>query len=424
MNLITALKTYPLREAMRLYESKLGNTYPMEDIQIDDWEMASNEIECCFLRSRGGSKTKDFTDWIIFRVLRTGERWAWLSSKSGQLDQAMIYVRENPFVQRVQRLANGKYNVILWNACIIRFGIISTSNLGLRVDGIVYDEEQENKGIQRTETYPQMAGMLTASVIHKQVHLGTRWINTLLDEHIETYPTSIRDWEQCPWLVKAGFIAKEISDGFTPDWEIDLLYRCIATAPGGMFFPSIILEDLSDHKITNEMLYGIDYGATDHIVGVEIAGVDCYLLEEYEVDIETHPSCVDFMKGQKVESEGGGYNVDARYSAKGLLVQQRVASSLVAVTQKWKDQRKMYGRRLRIHMDKNRTPGTTKDVKGATFGPDGYYLKNTANPCHWLDAFLHAIMANTTSYLSSAYKSKRNNILKAEAKRAARSTYR
>ena len=399
MKLLKALRIKPIRDSMRLYESKLKQDFMREEFQIDDWEMAENELQCCFLRSRGGSKTNDFTTWLIFHVLRTNERWAWLSSKSGQLDQALIYVRENPFVKEVKRITNGKYNVYLWTGKMIRFGLVSTSNLGLRLDGIVYDEEQDNRATQRSEIYPQMAGMLTASTIHKEIHLGTRWINTLLDEHIESYPTSTRDWEQCPWLVNSGFIKSEIDAGVTPDWQIDLLYRCIPTAPGGVLFPNLIVEDLKNYVIINAIQYGVDFGSKDMIVGISLVGNHCYVLFELAVELETNNYACDFMKNRKVEAEGGGYNVSERYGAKGKVLQQRLSASLIPVTNKWKSDRQMYSRGLIIHVDKHLTPNIYSDLKSASFGLDGLYLKDTTHPCHYLDAFFHATKANLTGYL-------------------------
>ena len=361
--------------------------------QVEDWRMADKEQECCFLRSRGGSKTNDFVDWIILRVIRTGERWAWLSSKSGQLEQALSYVRANPFVKRVKRLHPSKFDVTLWSNSVVRFSIVSTSNLGLRLDGIVFDEEEDLKGSQVEDVYPQMAGMLTTSPIHKMIHLGTRWINTMFDQHCEQYPTSVHDWTQCKWLVDAGFIQKEIEEGVTPDWQIDLLYRCIPTIPGGVLFPSIQLVDLTSDLREAEQ-YGIDFGGTDKCVGVILEGKKCYVMEEYSVDLETYNDALDKLAGKLIEAESGGYNDSDRYSAKSKMMRERLGATTHAVTNKWKSDRQMLARSFKIYVDKNRTPNTYKDLKGATFGPDGLYLKDIKHPCHYLDAFLHAIRIN------------------------------
>ena len=432
-----AIKKYPLRKAIEAYwkficlpiiNKRRGSHLTLADIiwQMDDWEWTWDHEHACHCRSRGGSKTFDFIHYVSFRAIRTGEKWGWLTPKGGQLGQATLYFQESPLYKGMFCLTIGnvrKHFVELVDGTRILIGIVSTSNLGMRLDGLVIDEEEDMEHKQLEDVYPQMEGMMTDSLSGQFLHLGTLWVGSKYNDHTEQYPTQIRPWDKIPHLIASPKMQNIMKNTIICEWEKDLLYRCIPTAPGGSFFPSVILEDLSQHVVTTEMLYGLDYGSTDHCVGIELVGNHCYLLEELELDIERYPASVDFMKGKKVESEGGGYNVDSRYSAKGLLVQNRVGASLVAITQKWKNQRKMFVRKLIIHCDRNRTPYTTKDVKGATFGKDGFYLKDTAHPCHWLDAFLHALKANNTSYLSSPHTSRKSQILNNERERNMRNVY-
>ena len=416
MKLIDAIRTLPLREAQELYESKLGRSYKMMPLQHDDWEFVEKNTTSVIVRSRGGSKTQDFTDWIIFHVLRTKEQFAWLSCKGGQLQQAMTYVRQNPFIKHIKCHSSAKYDITLLTGKIIRFGIISTSNLGLRVDGIVYDEFEDLQTKQEMETYPQMAGMMTHSPIHKTIYLGTLWINCLLNDYKEQYPSVVRAWDSLPWLVTAGMIKGVIDEGITPEWEIDLLYRCIPTAPGGVLFPTLIIEKI-DYNATD---YGIDFGGTDHCAGIKLIGRDVYICEEYEVDLELNNGALDFLKGNRVAAEAGLYNDSDRYYAKAKMMVGRIGAKRIFPSQKWKTMVQMYARGHRIHVDPNRTPGIYKDVKGATFGPDGIYLKDAAHPCHWLDGFFLSLMADSGSYVSGGNPSPKNDILKREARRDAR----
>ncbi len=391
MRLLPALRTLPLREAQKLYESKLNLSFTMEEFQHEDWEMIDTNVKCVFVRSRGGSKTQDFTNWIIFRVLRTHEQWCWLACKGGQLQQAMVYVRQNPFVKNVRRETAAKFDVELWTGKIIRFGIISTSNLGLRVDGIVYDEFEDLKPMQELEIYPQMAGMMTHSEIHKTVYLGTLWIKALLNEYVEMYPHKVRPWETLPWLVRSGMIADEIEEGKTPEWEIDMLYRCIPTAPSGLVFPRTEEGRISYTK--DEVKYGIDFGGSDVCVGILIRNNICYVVEEYEFQLDVDRSAYDFLKGNQIEVEGTGYNDQEVYGAKSKMMVQRVRAIRVPITNKWKDQRQDIATHFdRIVVDKKACPHTYKDIKSATYGVDGKYFKHpTKSPCHYLDAFLHSI---------------------------------
>ena len=272
-SLLQALRTYPLRQAQLTYEPCLDLTYRMESFQHDDWEFLNAEEICVMIRSRGGSKTFDFTNWLIFRVLRTQEKWAWLACKSGQLDQSLKYVYNNPFVKKIKTISNGKYDVILLSGDVIRFGIISTSNLGLRLDGIVYDEFEDLQIKQQEHIYPQMDGMLTNSRVHKTIYLGTLWTGCLLNDYSDKYPCKIRSWDTLPWLVEDGMIQSRIDAGHTPEWQIDLMYRCIATAPSGLFFDQSHL-----HILGQSDEYPLDFFETHNIKpnrnGVDFNGGD------------------------------------------------------------------------------------------------------------------------------------------------------
>lgn len=420
MKLKTYLRQAPLQLAMQQYVKYLQR--PMESWQYDDWLFAWQEQVACIVRSRGGSKSKDFSDWLVFRVLRTKEKWAWLACKSGQLDQALMYVRQNPFVKVVKRISSGKYDVYLHNGCIIRFGIISTSNLGLRLDGIVYDEFEDLQPAQELDTYPQMPGMLTHSMVHKQLFLGTLWIQTLFNRYADTYPTKIRAWDTIPWLVNAGMIQQEISEGITPEWQIDMMYRCIATVPGGVLFPNIITEyQPFCLPTTGVELYGMDFGSDDSCVAIFVSDNEIWVIAEYEFQLELHPSAYDFLIGKTVEVEGGGYNDSEKYGAKSKLMEVRIQASKQSVTNKWKANRQMLARQFVIHINPKLTPKTYEDLKGATFGPDGLYLKDQKHPCHKLDAFLHAIGAKQRQYFTQ--QTATNTIVQNERQRERMRTF-
>lgn len=398
MKMLQILKTAPYRSAAQSYIKAIKR--PMDEWQYDDWEFVNQHNECCICRSRGGSKTRDFVDWLILHVLMTEERWAWLASKTGQLDEAIHYCEKNKFVKKVRRIINGKYEVLLYNQNSIRFGIVSNSNLGLRFDGIVFDEEQNLEAAQAEFIFPQMKGMITHSLVHQIIHIGTLWIATKFNDYTHQFPTSIRPWDHIPHLVKAGFIKKEIDEGITPKWELDLLYNCIETMPSGLVFPNVIETTLTPATMAAER-YGIDFGSDDHLVGVYIKDPDCYILHEQIGDTERFPECFDIALGQAVEVESGGYNTNDRYGAKDLVMSDRLNGTKQPVTQKWKSERTMAARRMNIYVDKNLTPLTYKDLKSASYGKDGLYLKDQLHPCHWLDAFFHAIGAVKHRYLPS-----------------------
>lgn len=401
MRLGQALCTLPLEKSMQLYVQKLQR--PISPFQYEDWLFVWDKMHSCICRSRGGSKTKDFVDWIVFRVLRTHEKWAWIAAKGGQLTQSYQYFLENKFVKGVKYVNfnnTRKMYFELVDGQLILFSILNTALLGLRLDGLIIDEEENLEPKQSEEEYPQMIGMFTCSKVGHMIHLGTLWMNTRFAQNCEQYPTVKRPWNTIPHLLQSNAMKHIIEDKNTPEWEKDLLYRCILTAPSGLVFPSLIIEDATKWKILAPEEYGLDFGATDHCVGGLIQGQDVYVLMELEVELERAPQALDFIKGQKCEAECGGYNDSDKYAAKSRLMQSRIGCMLKAVTNKWKSERMMKGRQMRIHIDPNRTPKTYADLRGLTYDKDGLYLKDAKHPCHWVDAFLHMLEANKMQYLS------------------------
>jgi hypothetical protein len=394
MKLGDALRQPDLRMSATAFAK--ASKLPMEDIQVDDWIWAFDKEHACICRARGGSKTRDFVNYVIWRVLRTKEKWAWLAAKGGQLSQALLYFQASVFYKQIFTLNVGtsrKTFIELIDGQHILIGIISTSNLGMRLDGIVLDEEEDMEYKQSEEVYPQIEGMLTVSTVGQMLHIGTLWIATKFNDHVGIYPSRIRSWDQLPWLVKAGKIAKIIANPAVPEWEKDLLYRCIPSSPSGLLFPNLHCGALPLNTLTNR--YGFDFGGEDSCVGISMpTEICCYVTEERAFDLERFPASADSLRGTPIEAESGGYNDNSKYGAKSLIACGRMGAVGMPVTNAWKSARQQKARSIEIYVDPQRTPNTYRDLKSAVFGPDGLYLKNTTDhQCHWLDAFFHALGA-------------------------------
>lgn len=417
-----AIKFPTLDWSMQAYAASLpyryenDGTYKFSQWQLDDWIFAWNNIKCCIVRSRGGSKTNDFVDWLVYRVLRTKEDWAWLSVKSGQLDQAKKYLLANPYVIEIKSLDKNKFDVILANNCSFRLGIISNSNLGMRLDGIIYDEFEDAYEPQTMEAYAQMPGMLTKSKIHKQIYIGTLWINRLFNDYTHQLPTTIRPWFTIPHLVAAGMIEAEIEEGITPDWQIKLQYDCIEATPHGLVFENINEMDYSLTPPPNEIQnqFGADFGGTDHVISVKVddANRRIYIMEELELDLLKEPDRLDGLRGYKFEAEIGGYNSDPKNGSKGNLLKIRIGASTIPVTNKWKSERVAMAKQYELCIDRKKTPHLYTDIKSAERGIEEPYIKDTLHPCHWLDAFLHAIGANKHQYFEPTPTAAQNAYIK------------
>lgn len=408
MQLLTAFRDPDLKKAMLCYIRHLLLPYRMEEEQVEDWLFVWEKDHSCICRARGGSKTKDFVDWIVFRVLRTGEKWGWLAAKGGQLTQAYGYFLKNRFVKGTKTIsinAVRRQYIELWSGDLILIGIISTSLLGLRLDGLVIDEEEDMEPQQSELIYPQLEGCFTNSWVGHMIHLGTLWVGKLFNQHVEQYPSRIRPWNKIKHLVEKGKIARIMADHAIPEWQKDMLYRCIPTSPSGLLFSreQIIETPRQEWIIPNSVveLYGVDFGGNDRCGGILLDPEQrrVWLLSEQEIDLERFPGALDMLRGKKVEAEGGGYNKDPKYGAKCSVLQQRIQAMVVQPSLKWKEERMTWAKRLTIYADQNLTPNMLKDIKSAVYDVDGYYLKDVAHPCHWLDVFFHALGANRRQYL-------------------------
>lgn len=396
MSVITKLLTLKGLEKYQYYTEVLRRWdhykhYNLVKFQYDDWLFMDEVDEAVFVRACGGSKTFDGVNWLVLRCSLSMEKWAWLASASGQLQQARIYFREHPFVKSIKGTV-GTEVINLYNGNIILLRGATASITGLRLDGIMLDEEEMLQPRQVEIVYPQLHGRLTFSSIGKFFHLGTMQADAaLFMGNIDKYPKKIHPWDECPWLVKAGHIQRLIDEGHTPEHTIDMLYRCIPTIPGGVFFHR--LKEIEPYDYDPELVqYGIDFGGTDHVVGVIIDGDVCTVVEEREVDIEAYNDCLDDLAGHDVQAEGGMYNDDRRYSAKCQMMVRRINAKRQLPLVKWKKDTKMYARHFReIRVIKKNCPNTYIDMKSTTFGLDDLWLKDKRHPCHWVDAFMMAL---------------------------------
>lgn len=417
MSILSKLQSLSGRAQYEYYVSVLQRSplyfhYKPVDFQYEDWLFMDAQDEACLVRACGGSKTFDSVQWLVLRAtLYPYERWAWLAAASGQLDQARFYFKDHPFVKYIKGSV-GKEVIYLHSGGRIIFRGTTASITGLRLDGIILDEEEMLQPRQVQLVYPQLHARMTFSSVGKFFHLGTMQYDApLFMDNIEKYPVKIHDWTQCPWLVKAGHIKRLIDAGKTPEWQIDMLYRCIPTAPHGMLFNHVEEGRINYHP--DYVRYGMDFGSQDTCVGTIIENNICYIVEEYEFQLEEHPNAYNFLKPRKVEVEGGGYNDSEKYGEKSKLMTSKIGASRQACTNQWKSERQYIARQFdKIVIDRENCPKTWADIKGAMFGPDGLYLKHpTKAPCHNLDAFFHAIKPeNNTPTIILSPSSERNQM--------------
>lgn len=408
MNILTKLQSIQGRERYEVYFEIMHrsrrfhenhNVYYPIDMQYKGWLWMDKTVEGCIVGAVGSSKTLDTVQWLILRVLMNPyEKWVWMAAEGGQLTQAMIYFTNNPFVKGIEG-TTGKKVIMLKTGAFIYIRNATTGIAGLRLDGIILDEEEMLEPNQVEFVYPQLHARLANSSIGKFFHLGTMLNGTLFMRNIEKYPVIMRPWDDCPWLVKAGKIQRYIDEKIIPEWELNMLYRCIPTVPGGLFFHNLRVLDITkgrDNPLCqydpDNLDWGFDFGGKDSGVGVFIEGTVCTIAEEREVDIESNHAILDDLKGNNITAEGGMYNDDVRYSAKCQILVKRLGAKRILPTRKWKKLRKLQARGFtEIRIIKQNCKRTLLDMQSCMFDVNGLWLKDKKHPCHWVDGFMLAI---------------------------------
>jgi hypothetical protein len=430
MNVIEALRSRSGKNLYHLYSLLLQKLAPIDyghyqpvDWQYDDWVFMDNHDDVCLCRAPGGSKTFDCVQWMVLqKVLHPDWDMAWLASHTGELTQARIYFEQHPFVKEIRRVHGYERIYLKGSESFIHFRSATKTIAGIRLDVILLDEEEMLDPHQVEIVYPQLDARMTASSVAKFIHVGTMQYRTKFLANTEEYPTSKHTWEECPWLVKAGKIQQMIDNGVHPQWEIDMLYYCIPTSPGGALLHNLQQIDEIPNKSQQA---GLDFGKEDVCIGVVIKDNDCYVVFEEFRDLGQNYGAFDFLKGMSVEVEAGGYNDQEKHHAKAKVVQNRVGGHRQSWNHGWAERRVMRARAFKnIYVDPQKTPRIWKELREAQWDPSGdgtYYKHKTKAPCHLLDAFMHAIHSQRPSYTrGTSMRRRRQDILLQEKRRNSR----
>lgn len=367
--------------------------------QVDDWMFLDKHKEACILRSRKASKTYDLVDWLFCRVVCTGEKWAWLATQMGQLNEAYIAMTEHPWFKSKRWILKKQYVELITGDMFV-FGTVSVGQLGLGLDGLIIDEEQSMEKKQAVEIYPQMRPMM-AKTNGCIFHTGTRWIDTPFDFNVDHLPTSTHDWTMCPWLYLNGdpksFIAREISSKIRPDWEIDLLYRCLPTLPGGKVFPNLV-EWHDKFPECDVITQGLDFNALPGHTMIRIGRFNegvMILKEEvflYKRDDDLlQDQCLRFP----TEVESGGWNDVYAPNLFGVQKVPFTEGKKDKVDKKGKPERIRRLLMQPLYINPELTPRLWADLRKARYALDG---KVDTNDLHWLSALMHAITAEFNVY--------------------------
>lgn len=378
----------------RIYGNWLTSEHARDGLitwQIEDWKFIDAQQECCILRSRKASKTHDLMDWLIQHVAITGEKWAWLSCQMGQLNEALLAASKHPWYKGLKWVLKKQYIELINGTCFV-FGHISLGMLGLGLHGMIIDEEQSMEENQALNVYPQMRPMM-AITNGKIIHTGTRWIDTIFDYNCSHYPLSTHDWTQCPWLFyDDSFIDREIRSHIRPEWEIDLLYRCIPTLPGGSVFPNVV-ELVGAPPECHPISQGVDFNALPgHILirlgwcaqGLFALKEECFLYKTDDDRLQRR--CNEFP----TEIESGGWNDIYAPNMMGVAKAPFTEGSKTEVDHNGKPERIRLLLQQPLLINRLLTPHLWNDVHRARYDDNG---KVDTGDLHYLAAAMHAVTA-------------------------------
>ena len=418
------LKKWKLPNALRYYWSKLKAHYEethqdehVHDLgknQYDDWLSAfkkdiHNQV---YVRSRGGSKTFDFVNWLVLYTIRKGGKNLWSAPSSGNLEEAVNYFEANPFVLKVkQKVYNSYFKATLVDGSIIDVRIVGKGITGRRYKVIVWDEFQdlEELGKNGHKFHTKVLGTQTNQKYAKNIYLGTLWNGRLFADYHELYPCSITPWREIPYLVAAGDIQRKINEGIMPKWKIDLEYECILTSPSGLVFKPMMDIPQELLKLTPNQ-YGIDFGGLDTYVGINVDDQNIYILSEGQVCLDQHPEALIWMKGHKVCVDNGGYNVTkvGGMEHKVREMRSQLSAGKQILSKKFKGEIVFTINGFQIYCNRNLTPNVFKDIRKAIYNDDGIYTKThgkgTLYENHYLDSFVLAVNAISQPKIKTYYE--------------------
>jgi hypothetical protein len=411
---------YYEREILKAYQfyinfiKKYGQSVDLkriEKFQYEDMVMAITNQEVVWLRTRRGGKTRDLSlvngFWII-----VDKDPIWFTPQSDQQKQAIQYFLANPFYSHSVK------DYIYFHGCK---NSIEISNLTLGksaskgkdcisydegakvpIGQIIYDYYKYSRVIISGKLWEGDKHILSASTAARNTAIEIEY-ELMMKIHPDLI--SIHPYTDCWWITDEWVKQEEIANIDDPKF-VDQEYRTLFVTRGGIsVFPTLTEVKYKDIPQDLESYYGIDFGGTDHVVEIKLDrdAKRIYVCSESEVDLYTHPDCLNYLAKKRVEIEGGKlYNEDPKQGQKALSLQSKIQASKVDINHKWIQERLKIGKSNEICIDRSKTPGTYNDLKTAIHDDDGGYVKhkNGKYPNHWFDAFLHAIGANRGSIIT------------------------
>jgi len=392
----------------------------IEQFQFDDMMMAIVSRECMWLRSRRGGKSRDLSLIGIFFAI-VGLRVLWFAPASDQLKQATQYFFMNPFCDGVTRNTVKVVNGRDFDLSMLTKGRSASKG----TDVLIYDEGGKISTALLQYEYYKYSRAIVADAIWKGdkhiIHASTPCIGTALEvEHndlkkLSTDLISEHPWQDCWWITEE-WVEGERARNLEDPWYVTQEYECGWCVRGNGVFDNVRTMTAEQFGLETEgkrcTHVGVDINKREMAIGVHIDRLaeTIYVLFEKEYSWVDDQKCFLELRSQRmigngravwmdphalIEFENGGYN-----EKEALSVRFQIGSSVLGWTDPIKGDRLHVARSMQIIICPAFTPRLHKDLREAVYHPlKAIYLKDNAHPCHYLDAFLHALVSSGRTLL-------------------------
>jgi len=369
----------------------------------------------CWLRARGGSKTRDMSLLAVFFAIRE-EQVLWYASSWAQLRQAQIYWSTNPFVMPM-KVTQNRQKIELIDGSVIRIAALTESNVrGPRGNRIFYDEVAQ----MPVETFHASLAALSASDTWSILCASTPAAGTIFEALCNEYGYDHRPWRACSWINES---LVETQRQTMPEWLFEQEYLAIFTVPGGAPFTKIVLHESSISKPVNRI--GVDFHGDlgQVVVEVHFAGDEVYIIDEKQFPGESVENMVAVLSRYeprpRIYVEDGGFNTG--YAS---LVAKRMDGVTKILANLANQSKQLFTAISKtIHICPSQTPELYEDLRTARWVSSGQpkLEKSDRQPRHYLDAMLLCFQYELTTLSFGGWSIKQTQaareIITAERKR-------
>ena len=402
----------------------------IEPFQFDDMFMAVTNFRALWLRTRRGGKTRDLALVNGFWSL-VGKECLIFTPQSDQQKQMIQYFLSNPFYSHSSK-------DFFYMKCTDKSVEISNLTLGKSAskgkDCISYDEGAKvPRGYLIYDYYKFSRVVIAAKLWEGDKHLlfaSTAARNTAIEEEYNAMMrdipemVSVHPYQDC-WWISEDWVQQERDANLNDPWFVDQEYLTLFVNRHGSVFDNVEQLDIEQMRTRFKINYiGCDINKKEALVFCHITDdkKKIYIMCEMELDWVKDQTCYNFIKPKgKFTHQGKEFTIDDEYyfEVEGMGYNEKEAYWIGSHIKRcylnfdWKvdgvrGERVAIAKMATIYCDQAFCRNIYQDLINCIYHPyKGTYLKDSAHPNHWTDAFLHAVGAKIGRFIAAGTKDKR-----------------